>query len=193
MIMFLKVDRYIVLKLLEPSDAESLFLLTDRSRHYIRERLPWVDGTKEVENTRSFIDYCQKLYAFNYGFNAGIWYRGKIAGCIGHHSIDWANKKTSIGYWLGEPYQGNGIMIKSRAIPEKLGFTNEGLVRQSEWIYDHFIDHFVYGLLKQDWKFFHLNYETAVIFDGRTHIAYFPINKCLPIRYPPHRRRIFST
>ncbi|MCZ8517679.1 GNAT family protein [Paenibacillus filicis] len=178
--MFLIVDNDIILKVLEPDDAESLYAVTDGSRHYLREWLPWVDGTIDVENTKSFIESCQKQHSSNNGFNTGIWFKGNIVGCIGYHSIDWANKKTSIGYWLGEQYQGYGIMrksckimvnyafnelglnrveircgsgnLKSRAIPEKLGFMNEGLIRQTEWLYDRFIDHFVYGMLKDDWK-----------------------------------------
>lgn len=38
---------------------------------------------------------------------------------------------------------------KSRAIPDRLGFTQEGTCRQAEWIVDHYVDHVVYGLLKE--------------------------------------------
>jgi ribosomal-protein-serine acetyltransferase len=41
---------------------------------------------------------------------------------------------------------------KSRAIPEGLGFKNEGTIREAEWLYDHFVDHIVYGMLARDWK-----------------------------------------
>jgi hypothetical protein len=36
--------------------------------------------------------------------------------------------------------------LKSRAIPEKLRFTNEGCIREAEWIYEQYIDHLVYGI-----------------------------------------------
>ncbi|CAG7636500.1 GNAT family N-acetyltransferase [Paenibacillus allorhizosphaerae] len=178
--MYIQVNDVIVLKLLQADNAESLFALTDASRPYLREWLPWVDGTVNVGNTREFIEFCEQQHASNNGFNTGIWYKGELAGCIGYHAINWGNKKTSIGYWLGQRYQGNGIMsssckkmvdyafhelglnrveircgtgnAKSRAIPERLGFVNEGVIRQAEWIYDRFIDHVVYGMLKQDWS-----------------------------------------
>ncbi len=49
-------------------------------------------------------------YAENNGFQCNIIYRGKIVGRIGLHGINWGEKSTSIGYWLGKDYVGRGIM-----------------------------------------------------------------------------------
>ncbi|MEF2965345.1 GNAT family protein [Paenibacillus sp. M1] len=174
-----KIDDRIALKILELRDAEEVFHLTDGNREHLRQWLPWVDGTVSVEQTKNFIKSSLEQFADNNGFNLGIVYGNKIAGCIGVHSIDWNNRKTSIGYWIGEEYQGKGIMTsscrglinyifndlhlnrveiraavfnsKSRAVPERLNFTNEGTVRQAEWLYDHYVDHVVYGMLNKDW------------------------------------------
>ncbi|HLR53575.1 MAG TPA: GNAT family protein, partial [Pseudogracilibacillus sp.] len=40
----------------------------------------------------------------------------------------------------------------SSRIPERLGFQYEGRLRQAEWLYDDYVDHFVYGLLKEEWQ-----------------------------------------
>jgi ribosomal-protein-serine acetyltransferase len=40
---------------------------------------------------------------------------------------------------------------KSRAIPERLGFVQEGRIRKAEWIYDHYLDQYIYGMLAEDW------------------------------------------
>ncbi|AOT71227.1 GNAT family N-acetyltransferase [Geosporobacter ferrireducens] len=174
------VDKDLELKMLDINHAEALYDLTDACRLYLRKWLPWVDDTKSVEDTKAFIEMTKKQFASNHGFQAGIWYKQNLAGVIGYHKVDWANKSTSIGYWLGKDYQGNGIMIratkafveyaltelnlnrveircaeknyKSRAIPERLGFTNEGISRETEWLYDHYVNHVIYGMLASQWK-----------------------------------------
>ena len=40
---------------------------------------------------------------------------------------------------------------RSRAIPSRLCFREEGLLRDAEWLYDHFVDHIVYAMLARDW------------------------------------------
>lgn len=174
------IDNETELRLLEERHAEELFALTDQNRAYLREWLPWVDGVQSAENTKQFIKSALEQFARNQGFNAGIWHKGKLAGVIGFRKIDWANRETSIGYWLGAEFQGRGLMTKSCralvdyalrelklnrveircapenrkscAIPERLGFIQEGVVRQVGWLYDHFVDLVVYGMLASEWR-----------------------------------------
>jgi ribosomal-protein-serine acetyltransferase len=42
--------------------------------------------------------------------------------------------------------------IKSSALPKKLGFTLEGIAKEGNWLYDHFVDLEVYSLLAKKWK-----------------------------------------
>jgi len=39
---------------------------------------------------------------------------------------------------------------KSRKIPEKLGFREEGIVHQGGWLHDHFVDYVIYGMLANE-------------------------------------------
>lgn len=180
-IMFVyQIDKELSLKLTEVNDAERIFKLTDQSRGYLREWLPWLDMTTKVEDTKAYIESCRKSYAENKGMHTVIVYKNEIVGVVGFNEIDWTNKIVYIGYWLGQQYQGNGIMTrvakaltdyafnhlklnrveiraavenhKSRSIPERLGFVNEGEIRQSEWLYDHYVDHIIYGMLAKDWN-----------------------------------------
>ncbi|GAB3053710.1 GNAT family N-acetyltransferase [Virgibacillus ainsalahensis] len=175
----LEVDEEIVLKVLDVKDAEELFRLTDASREYLREWLPWVDGTTTVDDSRGFIEHQIKLFEDKKGLTCGIFYHGKLVGTAGFNAFDWTNQIGYVGYWLAHDAQGRGIMTrvchaithyafhalelnkvdiraahenkKSRAIPERLGFMKEGQIRQGEWLYDHYVDHVIYGMLKQDW------------------------------------------
>jgi ribosomal-protein-serine acetyltransferase len=175
----LPVGDHLRLKLLEPSDAFALFQITDESRRYLREWLPWVDAIKVVSDTQNFIRQSMTQYALHNGFQAGIWREQELVGCIGFHAIDWTNRTTTIGYWLKQSAQGHGIMtqatealvnlafhhyhlnrveihaalgnVKSRAIAQRLGFVQEGILRQKEWLYDHFVDHVLYAALKDEW------------------------------------------
>lgn len=101
---------------------------------------------------------------------------------VGFNTIDKVNGIGRIGYWLGEEYTGKGVMtkavrelihlgfkhwplqkieihcavnnMKSRAIPERLGFTNEGTLRRTVKVNDHFQDHVIYGILKEEYLSF---------------------------------------
>lgn len=174
-----QVNDEIKLRLLEPHHADTLFVLVDSNRQHLRQWLPWLDANVAVSDTLHFIQATQRQFADNSGFVAGIWYCGELVGVIGHNRIDWENRISWPGYWLAEGFQGKGIMTKScrvlikhafaelhlnridircavwnsksRAIPERLGFQQEGIIRQAEWLYDKFVDHIIYGILKSEW------------------------------------------
>lgn len=159
--------------------AEEIFKSMDSNREHLREYLPWVDSSKTLDDTRQFIQASKEQHAENNGFNTGIWYKGDYAGTIGFHSINKNIKSISIGYWLDSKFVGKGLMtkackvftdyafevlqmnrveircaednFKSRAIPQRLGFAEEGIIRDDELIYGKYLDSVVYGMLKKDW------------------------------------------
>lgn len=166
------------LELLEPRHGAELFRLTDANRKHLREWLPWVDATQSVSDTTAFIESTSRQLADNNGFQTAIRLAGDLVGVVGHHGIDWGNRSASLGYWLALKAQGKGVMTRScrafvelafsdmglnrleircatgnarsRAIPERLGFRLEGTVIDAEWLYDHFVDHAIYGLVSRD-------------------------------------------
>ena len=85
------------------------------------------------------------------GFHCGIWSNKELIGVIGLHYLDLVNKTTSIGYYLAEDFQKKGIKNKkSRAIPIRLGFTQEGILRSNERLQGEFSDSYVFSLLREE-------------------------------------------
>jgi ribosomal-protein-serine acetyltransferase len=90
------------------------------------------------------------------------------------------DQSAEIGYWLAKGATGKGIITKSveklleyafdernlnrvvikcvpentksRAIPERLNFTIEGVEREAGWLHTRFVDHVVYSLLAREWR-----------------------------------------
>lgn len=173
------IDEEIELRLIDLYCAEESLKLINENRLYLRKWLPWVDDTTTIDDITTFIKATKQQFANDNGFQAGIWYQNQLVGIIGFQSVSRGNRSTSLGYWLAEPFQGKGIMtkackalinyaftnmnihrieircaeenFKSRAIPERLNFKQEGLIRDAEWLYDHYASHYVYGMLKDDW------------------------------------------
>lgn len=176
----LKVDHEIELQLFQIHHAEELYLLVDRNREYLRRWLPWVDNMISPAQYHSIIPTWLRQFADNNGFNAGIRYNGALVGSIGFHQIDWHNSQTSVGYFLAKDAQGFGIMSrtvkallyyafyelglnrieircgqqnhKSRAIPERLGFTKEGIIRDGERLHYSYHNLIIYSMLRKEWQ-----------------------------------------
>jgi ribosomal-protein-serine acetyltransferase len=104
----------------------------------------------------------------------------KMTGSIGIYKIDFLNRIARIGYWIDEDYEGQGLVtggarllvghalhdlrlnrieircapenLASRAVPLRLGFTEEGLHRQVLAIHGGFQDLIMYAMLAKDWR-----------------------------------------
>ena len=167
------------LRLYERSDAEPLHEVIAANREMLAEWMPWA-CEQTLEQTRAFIDSSRGRFADDDGFDAAIVHRGAIAGGIGFARMDRANRSASMGYWLARPSQGRGIVTRatsalldhafgawdlnrieiragtgnarSRAVPERLGFTQEGVLRESERVGDRWVDHAVYSMLAREWS-----------------------------------------
>lgn len=158
------------------ADAAGLFRIIDTQRPYLREWLPFVDLTKQEADTALYLQTIagsstDKVYV--------IVAEEAVVGLIGFKSIEYFNRRLEIGYWLSEQQQGKGIMRRSCSrliqhafedlnmnrvqlkvaignhrssnIPEKLGFTPEGIEREGELLNGRFHDLQVYSLLRKEW------------------------------------------
>lgn len=176
----LQASPEIILRSWIRSDAAALFALVDSNREELSRWLPWVPGIQAEPDSLRFIEQTMKETENDTGLELGIFVENMLVGCIGLHELNREHQKTSIGYWLGSAFQGKGIMTtavraliefsftslkfnrieiraatgnkKSRAIPVRLGFTQEGIVREAERVGDTYFDDVVYSLLLREWK-----------------------------------------
>lgn len=173
-----RVTDEIELHPLELAHAEARFQLVIANRKYLRQWMPWVDGVREIADAKAVIEQNIEQRRNDVAYQLGIWFRGQLCGAIGLHAINWPNRFVSLGYWLDAGHQGRGIMTaccravvdhafdglrlnrviircavenrRSRAIPERLGFTLEGILRDGEWLYDHYVDLASYAQLSRE-------------------------------------------
>jgi ribosomal-protein-serine acetyltransferase len=166
------------LRPLAMTDADELHALVEANRDHLAPWMPWAG--QDRAGTRDFLDAAVVQEATGDGAQYAITRNGAIAGTIGLHRVDWRNASVSLGYWLARDAQGHGLVTRavelllgqafavlglnrvdiraapdnarSRAVPERLGFVEEGTLREAERHADRFSDLVVYALLAAEWR-----------------------------------------
>lgn len=168
----------LTLRPLATTDVPALYRLTAASRERLRTWLPWVEGTTSPGDTAAFVQRAIGQADAGTGLHLGLHERGVLAGVIGCRRQD-PPQSLDVGYWLGEGFEGRGLMTagcralvthafaalglhrvqiraatgnaRSRAIPERLGFRLEGVLAEAEHIASGWVDHCVYGMVVGEW------------------------------------------
>ena len=163
---------------MQPAHAEAMFHLIDKNRMYLSEWLLFIDETKHVQDVEQYARDAHERYLAKKEYAFAIFHKGLLAGRITLNKIDQRNKTADIAYWLGEAFQGKGIILqtceallafgfktlqlnrieircdvanrRSMAIPTKLHFTYEGTLRQCKRMRDAYADIQVYSLLHSE-------------------------------------------
>jgi ribosomal-protein-serine acetyltransferase len=167
------------LRLLEESDADALYAVIAANRPYLARWLPWAAGETR-DATLGFIRATRRQIGENDGLQTLITREGRPIGMVGFHGIDWRTRSSSIGYWIAQDQQGQGIITRavpvlldhafgawrlnrieirvgvenlpSRGVPERLGFRDEGRLLQAERVGERWVDHVLYAMLAADWR-----------------------------------------
>ncbi|MCI3985736.1 GNAT family N-acetyltransferase [Bacillus vallismortis] len=176
-----RVNEHITIRLLEPKDAERIAQLIIENQQRLGEWLFWAEKPSSAEMYReTIIPDWRREYADLNSIEAGLLYDDSLCGMIGLHHLDQINRKAEIGYWIAQEYEGKGIMTaacrtiityafkelglnrvalcaavgnhKSRAIPMRLGFQEEGIARDGLFVNGKYHDLVYYSLLKREWK-----------------------------------------
>lgn len=175
----IRVSEDILLKSIELNDATDIFHTISTQRKYLGKWLPFVDNTRVIDDTKSYIAALLSSPGRDDSPVFVIHFQGEFAGLIGFKDTDLQNKRTEIGYWLSEPFQRKGIMTRSVRmltryafekmhlnrvqikcavgndpsgnIPKRIGFTFEGIERDGELQSGgYYADLKVFSLLRGD-------------------------------------------
>jgi ribosomal-protein-serine acetyltransferase len=160
-----------------PDDDTAVFSLVDAERERLRRWFGWVEQTQTVQDQRAWIE---RVLAAEHDMEGnGIWLAdGELAGSIGM-GVNTLDHNAEIGYWLASAYEGRGLVTRasarfldhafgelglrrvtiraavsndrSRAVARRLGFTEEGVLRQSGHTGVGYEDMVVYGILSEEW------------------------------------------
>jgi ribosomal-protein-serine acetyltransferase len=174
------IDDDLAIRPFELRDTLDVFTIVDANRHHLRPWLSWVDNTQSIIDTEQFLQSSRRKWANRDGWEGGIWFNGQLVGSAGYHYWDFQMGITELGYWLSRDYTGQGIMTRvvramtddalfdlglnrvvihcavgnlaSCAIPARLGFTHEGVIREAQWLYDHYVGWNIYAMLADEWS-----------------------------------------
>jgi ribosomal-protein-serine acetyltransferase len=163
----------------QESDATELTGAIAANREHLARWLPW-PGSHGFEDSVEYLARKRAQVEANDGFEGAIVVDGRIVGGAGFHGVDWINHATSIGYWLAADAVGRGLMsgavralvdhafavwdlhrvvievvvdnARSRAIPERLGFREEAVLREAKLLRGRYEDAALYAMLASDWS-----------------------------------------
>lgn len=151
----------VVVRSYREGDAQGLWEAVDESRDHLRPWLPWVDGYRSVDDAAVSVARFQAKWLVREDLVVGVFDResGTQLGGSGLHRIDWEARAFEIGYWLRRSAEGHGYMaeavqlltilafdrleanrveirmdtrnVRSRNVPERLGFVREGTLRDN--------------------------------------------------------------
>lgn len=173
-----QVDSDLALVLVHERYAERYEMLAKENYEYLSQWLAWPPHCRSAQNFRNFIKGALKDYAEGKSMTCGILFHDELVGNVSFNDIDQDLKTVQVGYWIGQSYQGNGIITRvcqalinmaftemgmkkvqisaavdnhpSRAVCERLGMTLEGVISRAENLNGRIVDHAVYGLLKSE-------------------------------------------
>jgi ribosomal-protein-serine acetyltransferase len=164
------------LRLLKEEDAEELSLRVDQNHDHLRQWMPWLDEVDTLNFIRRSSEGSTGGTQYSYALLLG----DELVGVVAFNSIEKLNRCATMGYWLAKSKMGNGYMTAavkalmdegfqelelnriqarvatanypSQAVCARLGLKKEGVLRQAEWLYDHFVDLTVNSILRSEWK-----------------------------------------
>ncbi|MBS1768073.1 MAG: GNAT family N-acetyltransferase [Acidobacteria bacterium] len=175
----LPVSDQIILQVPGQEAAAETAALVRRNLEHLQAWMPWAVDDYSTKHAAEWIAAVGTVDGESSAIGFIVRENNVMIGTVGVHDIDRVNRHAKIGYWIDRDHEGKGIVTtscrillaylfdtmelnrvqihcnvdnsRSRAIPEKLGFTYEGILREVELLRGEFRDQAVYSLLKREW------------------------------------------
>ncbi len=175
-----ELDDGIVLRQFRTGDAEAVYSAVKSNYRHLREYMQWMVPEYSIDHAKEFIALSTEAAKEKKSLGFGIFEGGKLIGSIGFVNFDHLARRTEIGYWIDQSYEGKGIIsrscrllinyafedlqmnrieircstknARSAALPKRFGFTLEGTLRQSEMRNGRLHDFAIYGILASEWR-----------------------------------------
>jgi RimJ/RimL family protein N-acetyltransferase len=130
------VTERLIIEVPEPGDTAAVFdLVGGEFRAEVTETLVW-DGPDSIADVEGWIDRCRSASYADWGYHWVIrdgsgdpsGTPGVVLGAVGTRPRE-APGRGDVGYWLGRPYWGKGIMTEALGAVLGLGFRELGYAK----------------------------------------------------------------
>lgn len=173
------VSDEIVLKSLEPDHVDRLFQLIEDNRAYLQQWISWIETIKTFSECKAFVNGVRYKDIFAGQWVYGIWHEEELVGLLDFNEADRDLNQISIGYWLDQHIQSKGIAtqsvlrcldyvfeelqlhrvlikcaeenLRSQAIPQRLGFTWDGIELEAGTVDGRTVHMITYSMLYREW------------------------------------------
>jgi ribosomal-protein-serine acetyltransferase len=161
-------------------DPEQLVGFVQRNREHLSRYLPAVAEIDTLEAARSHLAATAERVGRGELCEWHLFADGVLCGAVRLKNVEPQNRKAAVAYYLGADYQGRGIATiavrgvlgyafgrlglnrveldcavsntPSVRVAERLGFIREGELREDELLEGEFVNHYVYGLLRSEFR-----------------------------------------
>ncbi|MFF2090671.1 GNAT family N-acetyltransferase [Paenibacillus sp. NPDC058174] len=171
----------LLIRMPRPGDGKLVYESLQASKTELKHWLPFMQKEQNEADTEANVREAHAKFIAREDLRLLIFLKdtGQFVGSSGLHNPNWDIPKFEIGYWLDTRHSGTGIMteavegiisfafsklkarrleircdslnVKSRAIPERLGFTLEGILKNEDLSVDgtELTDTCIYAMIRK--------------------------------------------
>ena len=107
--------------------ADELYQLIEKNRDALKPWLGWVSELSDPFASECYIRQLQHAFIAHRAFPCALHYGGELAGFCGLDRINRFLCRGRMGYWLGQDFQGKGLMTAAGGMLLSLAFGELGL------------------------------------------------------------------